>query len=402
MKKAIEVDNPEGRVLMIDFGRGLSVFFMIMVHTLWIYGTQQTQNETTVGHVIHFIGKGTGMFLVSMGFSFMISGRQTLQHAVKRGLILLAAGYLMNLLKFILPILAGTMPEDFIAAYGWSSPLNVQQYLFLFLTGDILQMAGISLVIMGLARKYLANKYFYLLLAAFFILTSRVFSGTKPNLYGFDYTTFGFILEPWSLKAFLSYLLDYGFNLFFSAGYSVYFPVFPWISFMLTGMFFGKWYLEKNKNQFFIFNIMLPAGIIMMAIGLGLCFYQPGVSAPAFLHLGDFSYHFNDFFHLGPGGAIYLIGINFIFFWMIYTGFRIVPYFLVKHILIFLFYCSRHVTTLYVIQWTIICWGMGLLGYQQFDDQGVLMLIPVFMTLTFLLELARQKTMTAFKAKASQ
>ncbi len=398
MKMAIEYPNPKGRVLMIDYGRGLSVFFMIMVHTLWMYGTYETQFETNLGHAIHFIGMGTGMFLVSMGFSFMISGRQTLSHAFKRGLILLGAGYLMNLLKFVLPIMIGFMPEDFITAYSWKSPLAPQQYMFLFLTGDILQMAGLSMMIMGVIRKYFTNKYVYLLFAAFFILATRILNGIKPNFIEIDYSSFDFLFVNWSPATYASFLIDYCFNLFFSAkGVIVYFPVFPWISFMLVGMFFGRWYLEKDKNQFFIFNMMLPAGILLMAVGLSLCFLKPDFPLPAFLHMGDFEWHFYDFFHLGPGGALYLIGINFIFYWMIYTGMRIVPLFLVTWKLKFLYFCSEHVTTLYVIQWTVICWGMGIIGFQKFDSKGVLMLIPVFMAVTFAIEFARQFVMKKLK-----
>jgi len=48
---------------------------------------------------------------------------------------------------FLVPIAVfGTMPEAFIAAYGWSSPLGAAELGSLVLTGDILQMAGVSLL----------------------------------------------------------------------------------------------------------------------------------------------------------------------------------------------------------------------------------------------------------------
>jgi hypothetical protein len=49
-------------------------------------------------------------------------------------------------------------------------------------------------------------------------------------------------------------------------------------------------------------------------------------------------------------------------------------------------YLSAHVTTLYVVQWTLICWAMGFVGYQTLDLGQVLGMMPVMIVATLLAE----------------
>lgn len=336
------------RIKAIDLARGISVIMVIIVHTLWINGSLETQEATWLGEVIHFIGKGTGMFLIAMGVSFTLSRNQTLKLAVKRAVYILILGYSMNFLKFIVPILFNTVPDSFIEAYGWEKPLHFDQMMYLLRTGDILQLAGVSLLFIGLINKYSKNKYVPLLLALLVIAITKVVHGFQLNITGVDY------------------LLD----LLWGAEWDVYFAVFPWISFILVGMFFGRWYQEQKETITHLFSRMLLGGILLMLIGGGLCFY-------------NYEYHFGDYFHLGPGGTLYLIGFNLVLLWLsniIVTN--------TKHnkIFDFFYYCSKRVTFLYIIQWTIICWGMGLLGYQQFRVVGVLLLIPIYILLTLVIQ----------------
>ncbi|MEW7278713.1 heparan-alpha-glucosaminide N-acetyltransferase domain-containing protein [Aquimarina sp. 2201CG1-2-11] len=332
------------RILAIDLARGLSVLMVIVVHTLWMYGDIKTQTETWLGSTVHFIGKGTGMFLIAMGVSFTLSRNQSIVLSIKRAFYILAVGYLMNFLKFIVPVVIGTVPDNFIAAYGWTSPVTLDNMIYMLGTGDILQLAGVSLLFMGIINRFSKNKYIPLLIALCIALLTKEVHGVRVGITGFDY------------------LLD----LLWGAEWNVYFAVFPWFSFILIGMFFGMWYKEKEKSNSYLFGRMLIAGIVLMCVGGGLCYY-------------NYEYHFGDYFHLGPGGTLYLGGFNLVIMWIANI---LVTYIRDNKVFNFLYYCSKRVTTIYVIQWVIICWGMGVLGYQQFGVSGVLLLIPVYILLT--------------------
>ncbi|TPN86862.1 heparan-alpha-glucosaminide N-acetyltransferase domain-containing protein [Aquimarina algicola] len=352
------------RILAVDFARGVSVLMVVLVHTLWIYGSIATQSETWLGEAIHFIGKGTPMFLVAMGISFTLSRNQSAILSIKRGIYLLLAGYLMNFLKFVLPTALGTMPDNFIEAYGWTPPATFDNMVYMLLTGDILQLAGVSLLFMGIINQFGKNKYIPLLLSLVIAFTTKEIHGFRLGISG----------------------LDYVLDLMWGAGWNVYFAVFPWFSFILLGMFFGKWYNERNKDQKFVFTRMLFFGIVLMIAGGGLCYY-------------NFEYHFGDYFHLGPGGVLYLAGFNLVLLWISHTVTSKVKS---NKIFEFLFYCSKRVTTIYIIQWVIICWGMGVLGYQQFGVVGVLILIPVFLSLTLMIQKGLDKLFSIKKDKTSK
>ncbi|GAA4270786.1 heparan-alpha-glucosaminide N-acetyltransferase domain-containing protein [Aquimarina gracilis] len=334
----------QNRILAIDLARGVSVLMVIIVHTLWIYGDIPTQSETWLGTAIHFIGKGTPMFLIAMGVSFTLSRNRSIVLSIKRAFYILAVGYLMNFLKFVLPVLIGTVPDNFIEAYGWTAPATLENMVYMFSTGDILQLAGVSLLFMGIINHFSKNKYVPLLIALFIAVLTKEVHGFQIEIAG------------------VSYLLD----LLWGAGWNVYFAVFPWFSFILIGMFFGMWYKEGNKSNNYLFSRMLISGIILMIVGGGLCYY-------------NFEYHFGDYFHLGPGGTLYLAGFNLVLMWLAY---QLVTRVKENSIFKFFYYCSKRVTTIYVIQWVLICWGMGILGYQQFGITGVLLLIPFYILLT--------------------
>lgn len=335
------------RITAIDLARGVSVIMVIIVHVLWIYATIPVQANTWLGEVIHFIGKGTPMFLIAMGVSFTLSRNQSIGLSIKRAVFIFLIGYLMNFLKFILPIWIGTVPIDFIKAYGWTLPVTPQQQLYLLQTGDILQLAGVSLIFMGIINKWSKNKYVPLILALLIMAFTKVVHGYRLGINGVDY------------------ILD----LLWGAEWNVYFAVFPWFSFILIGLFFGLWYKE-NPNQTLLFKRMLIYGIVFLAIGGGMSLY-------------NFEYHFGDYFHLGPGGAVYLTGFNLILLWLSY---QVVTRLKDNKVFQFFYYTSKRVTTIYVIQWTIICWGMALFNYQKLDVLGVLLLIPVFIALTLCIQ----------------
>ena len=332
------------RLKTIDLARGASVFIMIIVHTLWMYGTTTLQSSSAFGAVIHVLGKGTASFLVAMGLSMALSRRQTPVLLIKRGMQLLLLAYLMNAAKFWLPIeVFNTMPESFINAYGWQSPLSAGQLQFMLLTGDILQLAGVSLLLFGALNIARWKTGFIAALAVIIALTSQFLRGQQ------------FTLSP--------YISD----LFFANNYQVYFPVFPWISAILTGYVLGRLYLSHQQNAEYLYKVCAQLGAVLLIIGA------------AWLMV-DFKGQFNNFFHLNGGGISYLIGLNLcalaaiqFIFANKYNG----------PITRALLYASKHVTALYVIQWVLICWFMGALGYHTLSLWPTLCMMVLMSLLTF-------------------
>ena len=333
------------RIRAVDFARGLSVILMILIHTMLIYGSIHTQTKTVAGTIALWLGRGTPMFLVTMGISFVLSRRQTFTAVCKRAVYILGVGYGMNLLKFLIPeYIFGGLPEAFVKAYGLTSQ-TLESAVFFLLLGDILQLAGITLFIMAVINHYSKNKYVPLFIALAIVTASKELSGFRFNITGIDYLC----------------------DLLFSNQFNVYFPVFPWSAFILTGMFLGRWFKEMNENQHVLFKKLGILGIVFLAVGGIFNIINP-------------EYHFGDYYHLGPGGCILLIGVNLLFLWM--TDFFVSFIEDSNSIFRFLSFCSKNVTSMYVIQWTLINWGMYLFGFWKHDTLTVMLLAPVMIILT--------------------
>ncbi|WP_158649139.1 heparan-alpha-glucosaminide N-acetyltransferase domain-containing protein [Flavobacterium columnare] len=341
------------RIAAIDFTRGISVFFLVIVHTMLIYGTLETQTKTTIGQIIIWLGHGA-MYLIAMGISFTFSRRQSFYAVIKRGLYILFIGYSLNFVKFIIPeFLFGGLPHRFLNAYHLKTQ-TLETTLFFLGLGDILQLAGISLLLIACINQITNNKWIYFLLGLLIIVVSKELSGFKINILGIQYIC----------------------DLFFSNQYNVYFPVFPWSAFIFLGVFLGKQLKEiHNNTQIFFKNLALQSlGLIIL--GLLLVF-------------SNYKYHFGDYYHLGPGGSIILLGTMMLSFW-------------ISNQLIKLFnpnskffrsiiYLSKNTTSIYFIQWTLINWGMYVFGFWSFDQWNVLVLIVLFTVLTLLTNILYRK-----------
>ncbi|HAP64981.1 MAG TPA: hypothetical protein DCR93_37685 [Cytophagales bacterium] len=333
------------RLLAVDLARGMSVLFLVTIHTIWMYGSTYAQTETAAGRFIEWLGHATPMFLIAMGISFTLSRRSTPKRSALRGLMILGLGYLMNILKFVVPIAFGFAPDNFVAAYGWEAPLSFGQYLHLVKTGDILQLAGVCLLLMGLLQRLFVNKWIPLGLAIAMMIATPFVRGVSVGIPA----------------------IDYPLELLWGANWTVYFAVFPWFSFILQGMFIGMWLKERPEHPTSVFNACGWIGLVMTTIGGAALLY-------------DYEFHFNDYFHLGIGGAIYLGGVNMALYWFAnQLAIRIPP----NRFWDFVSYSSKHVTLIYITQWVLICWGMGILGFQQLNIKQVLLLIPVMTAVTY-------------------
>ncbi len=337
-----QVKPTNERLVAIDFIRGVAVFFLAVVHTLWMYADIATQGESWLGHAVHFLGKCTCAFLMCMGISMAFSRRRSVMALFTRGCLLFGAGTFMNFMKFNVPILAGTMPETFINAYGWNSPVSAAQHVYLISTGDILQLAGASLFIMAIFQRWLTNVTFLAGLTLVITVLSRELSGVS-----------------------IPYLTYVG-EILFGGNYHVYFPVFPWMSFILAGLIIGQ-LIRDRGDHVTLFNRCLSIGVVAAVIGIGLMVF-------------NFKYHFGNFFHLGPGGVVYMMGFSLIVLWVVHKQVENIQ---LPRLYAATLYLSKRVTSVYLIQWILICWGMGVVGYQTLNLWQTLAVMPVVLALTF-------------------
>lgn len=344
------------RLFMIDAARGMAVFLMIMVHTVLIYGDIDLQEGSNVGKVFQLLGQCTAAFLMTMGFSFVITRHTTIQYAFKRGIQTLIAGYVLNSFKYVIPLMLGILPKEYLAAYEMAYPLAYPEYRYLFLTGDILQLAGISFIILGFIRHFIKNKYAMLALAIAVVCV-------LPSIRGFRFEggTEGIL-----------YWINYLCDLMWGATWKVWFPVLPWICNILVGMYLGLHFKDLNGDKKRWMRDLLILAIVFLLGGLALC-------------MTNWKYHFPNFYHTGPGGAILLMGANLMFFFLmdtlIFEPLKNVAWFNKS-----LAYLSKHVTLIYIVQWTVVNWFMGIFGYHQSSTLELFGLMALMIVVSLALE----------------
>lgn len=146
------------RIVSLDLARGLAIVFMVLQHAVLIYATDRGEHSV-LGKVVLLLGSAPAapVFLFIMGI-FLGRPERQLSRGVRRGLRLIALGYLLNLLRSTLPsLIAG---HEMLSLTAPVSPLAS------FWAVDILQMAGLSFILLTLLRVYLPARWVWAMLAA--------------------------------------------------------------------------------------------------------------------------------------------------------------------------------------------------------------------------------------------
>jgi len=322
------------RVLAFDLARGVGIMGMVAVHVLLRYGSY-TANQSIYGAMIRFWGGplAAPVFMFLMGASLAFSTHATPRDGWRRGLALLALAYGLNFLR-------GTLPAFLGLEFGIVKPEDIAPYTLedLFWLVDILHCAGISLMLITTVRYLLPRPRLWVFIGVVVALAS-------PLMWGW--------MSGWPL-------LDGCLVLLWGEGKFVQFPVFPWISYSLTGMAFGVW-LSTSVDQDALFRRAAGVGMTLLLAGGLLILSRP-------------TFHIGDYFRSGPGAVIAFTG--FVLVWLA------VCHWLVGHVrgnpfFRLCYYWSAHVTIFFFIHWIIISWGIGFTGYIDRDNIPTLILLTI-------------------------
>ncbi|MBN2391763.1 MAG: DUF1624 domain-containing protein [Anaerolineae bacterium] len=317
------------RVLSLDLARGLGALGMVAVHVLIRYGSYAA-NQSVYGAVVRFLGgpPAAPVFLFLMGTSLAFSKHATLRDNLWRGARLLVLGYVLNFLR-------GTLPAFLGLKFGMAKPEDLIPYTpeNLFWIVDVLHCAGLSLMVIGVVRRFLPRPWAWLLLATAAGLGAPLMWGRMSG----------------------HALLDGCLALLWGTGITAQFPALPWISYPLSGMAFGEW-LTPSTDRDTLFRRAAGMGAILLLTSGVFILERP-------------TFHLGDYFHSGPGAVI------------AFTGFALVwlsaCHWLTGHVRANAFfrlcsYWSTHITIFYFIHWIVIGWGISLIGHAT---QSVPMLV---------------------------
>jgi uncharacterized membrane protein len=339
------VTKQNNRLLSIDLARGLAVFFMIAVHTLEVFANQEVKNSV-FGQIIEFLGgpPAAPVFMTLMGFSFIYSTKSELKPKLFRGFKIFLTGYLLNILRGVIPFsISSYLNMDIAKAF----PIGKLNEWTILTIVDILQFAGIALMIMAVIQAFKINKYLILLSAFLISMISPFLWGIKIDIPIIDQ-----VLELfWG---------DQPIEFSFIAN-KIAFPVFPWLTFPLLGMFLGETF-KNSIDSLRTFTYFGIAGIVVILIGGAISY-------------NNLTYHFNDYYHSRQGAMVLMCG--FVLLWLYVTKLIIdtVPE---NSFFDLLFTWSKGVTNIYFVQWIIIIWSIAFFGINSSSFTTTTLLIFTF------------------------
>ena len=335
-------ENVKTSIVTFHVARGFAILFMIFQHVALTYGNYTTLNEG-FGLILVILGTvpAAPVFMFIMGFFFYLSTKKTQIQKIKRGILLILGGYILNIFRFGIPLYIASSLDD--------SLLISNEYLLdSILIIDIFQFAGLSLIFLTLLEKPLRElSYKYILLFIIFI------SVISPFLWGIT------INIP---------VLSEIFRLMWGDDSNVFFPFFPWIVFPLLGVLLSRIYESyQEKNEGAYYSRLKFFGLIFFVIG-------------GILVLLELSPIVGGYERFKIGSLIFYTGIMFL--WLGVCNY--ISKFRDSMPVSFLSQWSKNTSFIYVIQWIIIVWGTLILGESNFNGLGVLIILTLVLALTHL------------------
>lgn len=335
MKKIFAITDEKvntGRQIEIDIARGLAVLFMIFVH-VQIYYSSDELKDSVFGGLVDFFGgiPAAPVFMFLMGCGFMYTRKNNPQHFFKRGLYILVAAYVLNILRDSLPNLV-----DYFINREADMLSEALDNLILI---DILQFAGIAMIFWSAVLNFKLQRYLPLFLVGFGIL----------NL----------ILLPYEFDEYIPSAI---LGLFWGTSDVSEFPFLTWIFYPIIGYIFAGFLVKcTNKNRFYTI-LFIISSVLMITF----CLTFISLNLDLGLTTEESYYHHTIFANI-----VYAF---FVIAWLsvVYFVAKIFPNWLISLFKVW----SRNVTEIYFIHWILIGW-LGIF----LDENTMDILLYLFTTI---------------------
>lgn len=308
-----------------------------------------------MGNILAFIAEypGAQIFMLLMGVGFSFSRNTNPRYVLKRAVTLLLGAYALNFFKFIIPLYFDGFPKTLLIELNLYSLQDAT--LFLFSIGDILHFAAIAYILIYLVSNIKCFQYWSFCFAIIVALIS-------PLLYDIK-----------SDNTFLQYML----KLIGGHPPEVFFPVFPWLAYPLAGLSLG-YFLKRYSHYEVFMHCVIVGGTLIL-----IYFLMPQFEKPV---------EFLPFYRTSTRDTLLHLGFTLMWLAVIHFVFESVKKNRLSTLLTF---CSKNITSIYIIQWILICWGMTFTGYLMLSFQETLLamfiITAITLDLTHLLNKLRAK-----------
>lgn len=233
-----------GRQPELDVAKVFAILYMVTIH---VYEEMSVVNywvrpDSVFRVVLEFLGGplAAPVFMFAMGVGMVYTKRRTPRAFAIRGLKLLAASYVLNVVRMTIPFCLAKLSGD-----SWGSWTVVDTIGVV----DILQFAGMAFLLTALLEKCRAGRWVVLAVA---LLLQGIGLFFLNDLY---------YLPP---------LAKYSLGLLFHTDTNVAFPLTLWYVYPAFGLCFGE-YLQTVGDKRLMYNrlaVVSAAGLLAMSAGI--------------------------------------------------------------------------------------------------------------------------------------
>lgn len=313
----------KGRQIELDIARGLAVLFMVLIHTQEYFSSEYARNTYT-GMVIDFLGgiPAAPVFMFLLGIGIVYTRNDDPKSFVKRGLLLIGAGYTLSFMR-------GTLPNLFNFAI-FKDPTYWKMAVDTFTYVDIFQFSGLAMILFGFIKKFKPSNVLIILLTIGFAVLNLLSAGIQTD-------------------GLLSSALS---GLFWGSNSLSFFPFLTWIFYPLVGYVFGTYLVRcKDKNRFYGLSFM---GALLVLFTTNYVFVE-------FLEFETLLDNAELYYHHQILGNVIATAIVVIWLSVLYFTVSALPSWLNKVIGRW----SKNVSEIYFIHWIIIGWMGVLISYDS-------------------------------------
>lgn len=331
-----------GRQTELDIAKGLAIIFMVIVHVNEVYQSEEFSGGL-YERFIEFIGSppAAPIFMLLLGVGLVYSKNSNAHSLIKRGMIIFISAYILNFVRDYIPysILAFLEDDPSYKIEAWDSLWGI----------DILQFSGLSFIFFGLIKKFNIKDKFLMIIWAFLLTLNIFLRGTSTD----------------------SELLNSILGLLWGTTDYSWFPFLTWISFPITGYFFGKLLIRCNDKIVFYKNSFL---ISLTALVPFLAFaYINDIQFGAFGELYQETYYHHDIV-----GNIILISFAILWISIIFFLTKFIPNNIVKAFTKW----SKNTNLIYYTHWIILGYSMLFLNIEEYGPVIILLLSIILFILS--------------------
>ncbi len=364
----------KGRQEELDVVRGLSVFLMVGSHVFNQF-TPLSQDDVPgdgffdqVSKLIGAFPGGAQCFMMVMGMVILLSTTTSYAKLIKRGLILIVAGFVLEFLRILPGIVNMWITGDLVSFYPeYAYATNEQLIVLTLFWQDILIFAGMALVFIGVIQKFNISDVWLIAITAVMMLANIFLAGMDT---GND-----------ALNIFIGYF--WGTTVFDGNMTTSRFPFFSWIVYPVFGYIAGKYLVRALDKDAFYKRLGLWCFLISI----------PLFVAGLFVGMFDSGFTGIDYYHQTALVQAWCTLLAFDWIVLIYLITKKVPR---KYFWPFRRW-SRNITYIYILHFVILAVAIQFLP-RSFDIIGC---IAVFLVLMLIVDLLAERISVLIHGKRS-